>query len=346
MAHQRRLMTFAVALFVGALGCGSLQGTRAAPQGASPAPSDHASVAENMLDADFADPFVLRDTDAYYAFATGSTRLHLQVARSRDLVAWTHLGEALPDLPPWALDVHGFTWAPSALARSSRYILYYTTRDALSGFQCISRALSPKPEGPYRDESREPLVCQIGPEAPYCGSIDPSPFLDSDGKLYLLWKSDENSSHCRTAPRVWAQPLTDDGLQLVGLAKTLIAVDQRWEHDIIEAPSMMLREGRYFLFYSGNWYESGNYAIGYATCPNLLGGCTKVTLTAPYLMSAGSMLGPGGQELFEDASGATWMAYHAWTAPKTTYRSGGARSLRLARLTFGADGQPAQMIMP
>jgi beta-xylosidase len=333
-----------VALLAGALGCGSRQGTNTAPL-AAPSSSDKPPVAENALHGDFADPFVLRSADGYYAFATGSARLHLQVARSRDLSGWTHLGEALPELPPWALNVHGLTWAPSALARHSRYILYYTTRDALSGFQCISRALSHRPEGPYLDDSLEPMVCQVGAESPFCGSIDPSPFLDSDGKLYLLWKSDENSSRCRTVPRVWAQPLTDDGLNLVGLAQTLLAVDQRWEDAIIEAPSMMLRDGRYFLFYSANRYESGDYAIGYATCPNLFGRCTKITLAAPYLMSVGSMLGPGGQELFEDARGAVWMAYHAWTAPKTSYGAGGARSFRLAQMAFGSEGDPARIVI-
>ena len=292
------------------------------------------------LDGDFADPFVLRDADGYYAFATGVARWNLQVARSRDLAAWTHLGEALPELPAWAAKTLGLSWAPSAVALRDRYVLYYTTRHAGSGFQCISRALSDRPEGPYLDDSPAPLVCQIGADASFCGSIDPSPFLDSDGKLYLLWKSDENSSHCRTAPRVWAQALTDDGLQLTGTAATLLAVDQSWEDTIIEAPSMMLHGGRYFLFYSGNRYESGDYAVGYATCPSSLARCTKVTLGAPFLMSAGSMLGPGGQELFRDAEGAAWMAYHAWTAPKTSYGSGGARSLRLGRMSFGADGEP------
>lgn len=304
------------------------------------------STSQNSLIGDFADPYVLHGAGAYYAFATGVAELNLQVARSRDLVAWTHLGEALPALPSWALKTHGLTWAPSVLVRRDRYVLYYTTRDAASGFQCISRAISLRPEGPYSDDSAEPLVCQVGANAPFCGSIDPSPFLDSDGKPYLLWKSDENSSRCRTNPRIWAQALSDDGLNLVGPAQTLLAVDQRWEDTIIEAPSMMLYGDRHLLFYSGNRYESGDYAIGYATCPGLLGVCTKVTLATPYLTSTGTMRGPGGQELFQDASGAVWMAYHAWTDPKTSYGQGGSRSLRLTRMAFGPEGVPQPMAGP
>jgi beta-xylosidase len=301
-------------------------------------------VRESSFDGDFADPHVFRGADAYYAVATGAGQLaHVQVARSEDLAKWTLLGEALPELPSWASSEEGVTWAPSALARRDGYVLYYTTREKSSGFQCISRAFSRFPDGPYVDDSSRPLVCQVGRDGGLCGSIDPSPFVDFDQAPYLLWKSDENSSRCRTAPRIWAQPLSDDGLDLVGTPQLLLAADQRWEDIVVEAPSMILHDGRYLLFYSGNRYDSSEYAIGYATCPRLAGLCTKATLAAPYLASDDSMLGPGGQELFRDVSGSVWMAYHAWTAPETNYEAGGARTLRIARLSFGPSGEPRKL---
>lgn len=52
----------------------------------------------------------------------------------------------------------------------------------------ISVAISAKPNGPFVDTSRAPMVCQIH------GSIDPSPFIDPPtGHAYLVWKSDDNS---------------------------------------------------------------------------------------------------------------------------------------------------------
>jgi beta-xylosidase len=91
--------------------------------------------------SDFPDPFVFRDGDTYYAFATGIDDGHnLQVACSRDLMTWTMLGDALPVLPSWA--PKNFTWAPSVLRRDRRYVLYYTARETRSGFQCISRGTS------------------------------------------------------------------------------------------------------------------------------------------------------------------------------------------------------------
>src|SRR4051812_7411911 len=48
---------------------------------------------------DFADPFVLRDRGAYYAFATNGNGAKLQVARSTDLAAWTALADPLVAFP-------------------------------------------------------------------------------------------------------------------------------------------------------------------------------------------------------------------------------------------------------
>jgi beta-xylosidase len=310
----------------------------------APEPPSVAPAIASLLEGDFADPFVLRERDAYFAFATGTGRANLQVSRSADLQAWGATHEALPHLPNWAAKTGGVTWAPSVLARGNRYVLYYTTRHAASGFQCISRASAGGPEGPYVDDSAQPFVCQIGGDTPMCGSIDPSPFVDADGRLYLLWKSEENSGACRAAPRIWSQALSDDGLELLGAPRPILALDRRWEGAVIEAPSMIARNGRYHLFYSANDYDSAAYAIGYATCASPTEPCAKVTLDSPLLGSAGAMLGPGGQELFADATGPTWMAFHAWTAPRASYSSGGARSLRLARISFAGE-QPKIAVM-
>jgi beta-xylosidase len=285
---------------------------------------------------DFPDPFVLREGNFYYALATSARGRNIQVARSTDLSSWAQLPDALPRLPAWASKAARLTWAPSVLKRADQYVLYYTTRDARSGFQCISRGVAHEPAGPYADDSGAPLVCQVAGAESLCGSIDPSPFVDADGAPYLYWKSDENALACRTAPRVWVQRLTLDGLALEGVATPLLTMDRAWEARIVEGPSMLLQDGRYFLFYSANWYASPNYAVGYATCRTPAGPCEKITNDEPWLRSIGNALGPGGQEFFRDAAGQAYIAYHAWTAPATTYREGGARSLHVEPITVVA----------
>ena len=304
--------------------------------GSDPSPDAPVSITYTnpVYPQDFPDPFVLTEATTYYAFATNGHAKNIQAAQSADLISWTELPDALPTLPTWAAKNAGLTWAPSVLKRGNGYVMYYTARYVASGFQCISRAVSAAPEGPYVDDSPQPFVCQIAAPEHDCGSIDPSPFVDGNGTPYLVWKSDENASQCATAPRLWSAPLSADGLTLAGPATALLTMDQPWEEPIIEGPAMTLHAGVYFLFYSANAYESASYSMGYGTCLTAIGPCKKITVSAPFIMSADTALGPGGGEFFTDRNGREWLAYHAWTAPKTTYAGGGARSLRIDPIRF------------
>ena len=300
-----------------------------------------ASYTNPVFAGDFPDPFVLRDGDRYYAFATNAAGSNVQVLSSNDLATWTTLPDALPVLPAWAKANASLTWAPSVLRRGSSYVLYYTARDVASGFQCIGRAIATGPAGPYVDDSSAPFVCQVGGSQAFCGSIDPSPFVDENGDAYLLWKSDENATACAGDSRLWTQRLGVDGVSLLGAPTELLRRDQSWEAPLIEGPSMVKLQDRYYLFYSANWWESSSYGVGYAVCTSALGPCSKQTLDGPLVRSVGETLGPGGQEFFTDTSGKLWMAYHAWSSPIVGYSNGGARSLRIDPIGLTADGVPS-----
>jgi beta-xylosidase len=153
------------------------------------------------------------------------------------------------------------------------YVLYYTAN------LCIGRATAKTPLGPFVDPFPKPLVCQTA-EA---GSIDPSPFRDADGSLYLVWKNDGNSAGLPT--HIWAQRLTSDGLHLVGRRVTLVTDAQPWEASIVEGPALWRHDGRIYLFFSGNGYATSGYAVGYATCKGPLGPCRQAPEN-PILKSA------------------------------------------------------------
>ena len=280
---------------------------------------------------DFPDPFVLRAGEWYFAYGTNAGGANIQVLASPDLSEWHHLGDALPALPGWAGG--GFTWAPAVLARDAHYVLYYTVRHRASGLQCVSLATADRPQGPFADRSGEPFIFQFDRG----GSIDPSPFVDDDGASYLLWKSDDNA--LGRPPALWGSRLADDGLSLTGPVSRLLDQDRAWELPAIEAPAMVRAEDRCFLFYSANWWESDRYAVGYATCREVLGRCRKATRWGPWVSSTADAAGPGGQEFFTDATGGLWMAYHAWDRTRVGYAAGGARSLWTDRVTF-VDGRP------
>ena len=86
--------------------------------------------------------------------------------------------------------------------------------------------------------------------------------------------------------------------------------------------------------YSGGWWESDGYAVGYATGPSPLGPFRKETSDRPWLETAPGMAGPGGAEVFTAADGGWRIAFHAWTPPRVGYDHGGVRSLWIERLGF------------
>jgi beta-xylosidase len=79
----------------------------------------------------------------------------------------------------------------------------------------------------------------------------------------------------------------------------------------VEAPDLVIANGHYFLFFSGNNWNSANYAVGVARCAGPLGPCADATPT-PILSSGNGIAGPGGASVFPDTTGAPWIAFHAW----------------------------------
>lgn len=256
-----------------------------------------------VYDGDFPDPAVLRVGAEYYAYATQGNGSNIQVLTSGDLTHWNPAPDALPDLGGWASG--GNTWAPEVLAVGGRYVMFYVEHDQKSDKQCIGRAVSDKPGGPFVDDRRAPLVCQpaLG------GSIDPNPVRAADGSLYLYWKNDGNC--CGQPVRLWAQQLSPDAASLRGKPVALLSNTRSWQGNLIEAPEMVSHGGRYFLFYSANDYASDRYAVGYASCQGPTGPCTDRS-TEPLLASDAVAAGPGHCFVLDLPDGSSVMFFHAW----------------------------------
>jgi len=276
---------------------------------------------------DFPDPSVLFVGGTYHAYATSSGGLHVPMLRSLDMRSWYVVGDALPALPSWAAD-HD-VWAPSVVPLAGRYLLYYAVPVAGSDQQCISVASAASPDGPFADTSTQPLVCSTD----FKVSIDPNLFVDPNGSVWLLWKTEPRSSHDHT--RIWVQQLSVDGTSLQGGATELLTPSQSWEGSNVEAPALWMVNGSYVLMYSANAYYSSKYATGYALCLAVTGPCVKAKL--PLLQSTDWMRGPGGGSFFNDSSGHLQVAYHYWTAPDVGYPRG-RRRLRITEVVSGPFG--------
>jgi GH43 family beta-xylosidase len=229
-------------------------------------------------------------------------------------------------------------WAPGVARIGSTYAAYYAVRlptsQAPAGERfCLSVATATSPIGPFYDRSETWLHCDSDPK----GSIDPEPFLDSNGTPYLLWKSEGRVGvH---PPRVYVQQLERSGTAFArGSSPTLLLTqDQGWEGNVVENPSMVRHDGQLYLFYSGNEWDSSDYATSYATCASVTGPCTKAR-SAPLLQSSPAMskIGPGGASAFLDASGAMRLAYHHWA--RTEYVGYPADQRKMSITTVSGSG--------
>lgn len=288
-------------------------------------------------DQNFPDPSIVVGDGRYYAYGAPTGGAYLPVMTSTDLVTWTarpaydpgaplnedpFFNDALPYPAEWGADrpntgrLSKELWAPGAAKIGNRWVVYNAVRVRLDRDRfCISVATGTSPLGPFTDDTSEPLVCDTDPN----GSIDPQPFVDTDGTPYLLWKSEGVPGSQPT--KIWVRQLSSTGTSFApgSTPRELAATAHAWEGNVIENPSMVRYRGQLFLFYSGNEHLSSRYAIGYAPCDSVLGPCHHAWRAEPLLASSGHRLGPGGPAAFVDLHGRLQMAYHWWNAPYTSY---------------------------
>ncbi len=267
-----------------------------------------------VLAADFPDPAVIKAPDGfYYAYATqteiGGKWVNIQLARSRDLVAWQHLGDALPAKPGWAAKTQDF-WAPHVSRHGDTYYMYYSAkpdaalRDDKRGL-CLGVATAGGPAGPFVDMGK-PLQCGDG-----FVNIDPMQFDDpATGKRLLYWGSG-------------FQPIKvqELGPDLVSFApgsapKDLIAVvknDPAKYRELIEGAWVIARDGWYYMFYSGNncCGKNAHYAVLVARSRNATGPFESLSPNPVILEQRGIWVAPGHNAIITDRRGTDWMVYHA-----------------------------------
>jgi len=278
------------------------------------------------------DPFMVVQSSRYYLFTSqGDLPANVPVRSGPSPTQLGRVSDALPALPAWAEP--GGTWAPDVHHFGRHFMLYFTAavREPDAHIECIGDAYSTRLTGPYI-ANPAPFICQLAEG----GSIDPRTFVDSDGRAFLLWKSDENSDVDGTSlTNIYSQRLSADGLHLLGQPTRIFGPDEPWQGRIVEAPDMILVRGVTYLFYSGGWFNQTGYAIGVAVCAGPLGPCHDPSAN-PILASNAQGLGPGEESIFTDTHG-IWLLYTPFRSdlPLTT---GPPRPVAMAHLGFGAFG--------
>jgi beta-xylosidase len=281
----------------------------------------------------FPDPFIVQDGDTFYAYATQDriSKGGFQIMSSKDLVNWTHLGGI--GFLDWSTE---HLWAPEIYKWRGKWYLFYSAKDRQSGKRDLAVSVGDKPTGPFKFLSKLVLGTSENAGTDDNGAIDANLYFEG-GKPYLLY--------IREAPprRVKMVELSPDFTKTVGEAKTLIGIDREIEQGILDAPTLLKHQGKYWLFYSSGWFQSNkqdaNYQVWAASSKSLWGEYSKPK--DPVLKGKpGETYSPGHQCLVKLRSGEWWMAYHGWNAegePRYGKNPIG-RTLRIDRLEWTKDG--------
>ena len=258
---------------------------------------------------------------------TGPVTFHpIPTLRSRDLVNWTYLNDAIPDPPSWAAPGAGI-WAPDVVFSKTynRYYMTFVVTDtdkSVSGVDCttdsaIGVATSRSPHGPWRVSETPVVPPRHDPTSTkpcdFYWTFDPDVLGDtiaSDGILYF------GSYYGGLFAR--GITLTPTGMTS-DPAETRISIGNRYE-----GANVIERNGWYYLFGSATNCCNGpltGYSVfaGRSLSPlgpfvdregnSLLAG--RVGGTPVISMNGNRWVGTGHNTVFKDFDGQWWTVYHA-----------------------------------
>ena len=274
-------------------------------------------VISGVYGRDHGDPFVLRHLDEYFLYhTTDDGDSGISVHRSRDLTHWHYAGCALAPQGPVSW-IQTDLWAPEVMYWRGRFHMYFAaTLVGADGhgdpaFRRIGVASSDHPLGPFVPE-REPLV-----RHEY--AIDPHPFQDEDGSLWLFYNVRRDELACDGRPssaNVVDRLITPT--QLAGEVTPVSIPSAAWEssHDGLEywneGSYVLKRRGRYHELYSGSHYRADSYAIGLSSSDSLRGPWAKPS-EAPLFSSGVRITGPGHHSVILAPDGVTpYAVYHGY----------------------------------
>ncbi len=281
----------------------------------------------------FADPFVLRVGETYYAYGTGPKSpdgLEFPLLRSTDLVHWNSLGGALK---PLVNPVANNYWAPEVIAKDGRFYLYYSASTSNSDAdQRLRVAISDNPEGPFAD-SGQLIMPSLG------FSIDAHPFVDPrDAQPYLFFASDYEKEE-PTGTGIGVVALTDDMMYAASEVRTVVRASMPWQiyernrdykgriwptWNCVEGPFVVHHEGQYYCFYSGGAWYGADYGVEVAVADHPMGPWRDDRAARGPTVLKGipeKVIGPGHCSLvFGPDDKTLFMVYHAWDVQRTKRR--------------------------
>jgi xylan 1,4-beta-xylosidase len=253
--------------------------------------------AQSVKQINFADPSVFYHDQTYYLYGTVEEKNWsggFKVYTSKDKENWSDRGPALQKGA--AFGTAGF-WAPQVFQYRNKFYMAYTANEN------IAIAESNSPLGPFIQKLKKTIKAPVK-------IIDPFVFFDGD-KIYLY--------HVRLQKgnRIFVAEMNRDLSAIKEeTAIECISASEDWENTaksdwgVTEGPTVLKRNGVYYLFYSANDFRNANYAVGYATSNTPFGPWKKYRHNPVLSKAQTGENGSGHGDFFTDHNGKLNYIFH------------------------------------
>lgn len=166
-----------------------------------------------------------------------------RVYSTKDMVTWTDHGACLTlSKFSWA---SGDAWASQCIQKNGKFYWYVSVLHKTKGGHAIGVAVSDNPTGPFTDPIGKAIITtDMTPGTSVMDDIDPTVFIDDDGKAYMYW----GNGSCKYVT------LNDDLTSFSG------SINNVTLQAFGEAPWLHKYKGVYYLSYSSGLPSTIVYA--------------------------------------------------------------------------------------
>lgn len=271
-------------------------------------------------EAPLPDPSVVHDGARWVAVGTGWRGG--TASSAGEASGWTAGAPLLDSRPVWARN--GDVWAPDVeRAPDGSWLAYYSIPVPglpRSDDRCIGVATAPSLTVPFTPDHAAPLVCPQGagtPPAgdayapgaglPLAGVIDPSSYVASNGRRFLLYRTQATPSSIRIVR------LDASGLRVAGTSRELLR-----DKGVLENPVVVERDGWHYLLLSRGDYGRCHYRTVWRRNKQLMRGWNKAEETGLAAQRTTGICGPGGADYLPSSpAGNNRLFLHGWVCDLT-----------------------------
>lgn len=254
---------------------------------------------------------------------TGFVMRNWYLLSSTDMVNWSY-----NNAPVMSLDTFSWAdanaWAGQMVTRNGKFY-WYVPVNKRGGGMAIGVAVGDSPLGPFKDAIGAPLIddtiemkaFNFTDAGQTVYTIDPTVFIDDDGKAYLAYGG------------FWRMVTVALGDNMISLKGSMVESTPR---DYFEAPYLTKRNGLYYMVYAAG---SNPATIDYATASSPMGPWTYRGRILEKLTALPGEDAPTSHPAIAEFAGQWYLVYHVSNGKGGgTYR----RQVAVDKLTFNTDG--------